>query len=298
MVRGDIADYYYEIQNFDREVGAIIKTLNQRGQSDNTIIVICSDNGWQMPRGLANLYDYGTRIPLIIAWKDHISGGRSVDDFVNLNDLAPTFLELAGLKIPEEVTAKSLTSILYSDLSGRVESSRDFVVTARERHALCRLGGYGYPGRAIQTFDFLYIRNFEPDRWPAGDPPLFGDVDAHMLHYPSPTKMNILMKGKDSSTEPFFKLAFDKRPPEEMYDLRSDPFQLVNVVDKPEYGEHKEKLTKRLEVYLRETKDPRILGGGLKWEAGEYYQKVDFKPRPSPDAIEKLNLKEEYNYFE
>jgi len=298
ITRGDIADYYYEIQNFDRQVGNILKMLEESGQAENTLIVICSDNGWQMPRGLANLYDFGTRIPLIIAWKDHISAGRLVNDFVNLNDLAPTFLELAELEIPVEMTAKSLNNILFSDLSGQIESERDFVVTARERHALCRQNGLGYPGRAIQTFDFLYIRNYEPDRWPAGDPPLFGDVDAHMLHYPSPTKMHILINREDPNIQPLFNLAFDKRLREELYDLRNDPYQMVNVADSDEYSGLKEILVERLEAYLIKTKDPRMLGEELKWEVGEYYEKVDFKPRPSQEAIEKLTLKEEYSYFE
>ncbi len=298
ITRGDIADYYYEIQNFDLQVGSILKTLDESDQAENTLIVICSDNGWQMPRGLANLYDFGTRIPLIITWKNHISAGRLVNDFVNLNDLAPTFLELAELEIPVEMTAKSLKNILFSDLSGQIELERDFVVTARERHALCRQNGLGYPGRAIQTFDFLYIRNYEPDRWPAGDPPLFGDVDAHMLHYPSPTKMHVLINREDPNIEPLFNLAFDKRPPEELYDLRNDPYQMVNVANRDEYSGPKEKLAERLEDYLIKTKDPRTLGKELRWDVGEYYEKVDFKPRPSPEAIEKLMLKREYNYFE
>ena len=107
-VRGDIADYYFEIQKFDLQVGNILASLKKSGQYHNTVIVICSDNGWQMPRGLANLYDYGTRIPMIVFWNGHIKAGRTVDDFVNLNDLAPTFLELAEVEVPAEMTAKSL----------------------------------------------------------------------------------------------------------------------------------------------------------------------------------------------
>ena len=298
IVRGDIADYFYEIQNFDLQVGKIVASLKESGQYHNTVIVICSDNGWQMPRGLANLYDYGTRIPLIISWSGNISEGRLVDDFVNLNDLAPTFLELANTEVPAEMTAKSLKAIIHSDLSGRIEPERDFVVTARERHALCRENGAGYPGRAIQTSDFLFIRNYQSGRWPAGDPPLFGDVDAHMLHYASPAKMHILVNREDPEIEPLFNLAFGKRPAVELYDLRNDPNQMLNVAEWPEYRNTKETLAERLDEYLLKTEDPRMLGKPLKWESGEYYQKIDFKPRPSLEAIEKLNLKEEYDYFE
>ena len=151
---------------------------------------------------------------MIFYWKDHIPGGRTVDDFVNLNDLSPTLLEINDLAIPSEMTAKSLVNILYSKESGRLDMDRDFIVTARERHALCRLNGLGYPGRAIRTHEYLYIRNYEPDRWPAGDPPLFGDVDAHMLHYPSPTKNYILANKNKPHIKDLYKrfLRGNKKP--------------------------------------------------------------------------------------
>jgi arylsulfatase A-like enzyme len=292
--RGDICDYYIEVQKFDREVGKILRALDKSGQRENTLIVICSDNGWQMPRGLANLYDFGTRIPLIFSWPGKISGGgRLVDDFVNLNDLAPTFLEIAGLEVPGQMTAHSLTGILFSEKTGLIDPARDRVYTGRERHALCRRDGLGYPSRALRTAEFLYIRNYEPERWPAGDPPLYGDVDAHMLQYPCPTKMYLLAHTDD----PLFELAFGKRPAEELYDLRLDPEQMNNVAYAEEYRLKKDRLAHELNEYLQFSGDPRQLGGRMKWEDARYYMQVDFKPRPGPEAIQALGLKEEYNYF-
>jgi len=114
-VKKDIGDYYAEIENFDRDVGAFIQLLKEYGELENTLIIICSDNGWQMPRGLANLYDFGTRIPLIVSMPSKYKGGRVVDDFISLNDFAPTFLEVAGIPIPEEMNARSFLNILESD---------------------------------------------------------------------------------------------------------------------------------------------------------------------------------------
>ncbi len=297
IVRSDMCDYYYDIEKFDDQVGEILTTLKKSGQWDNTLIVICSDNGWQMPRGLANLYDFGTRIPLIFSWSSHIPEGRVVDDFVNLNDLAPTFLEVADVQIPAGMTAKSLTSILYSEKSGRMEKDRDFIVTARERHALCRKNGLGYPGRAIRTYDFLYIRNYHPERWPAGDPPLYGDVDAHMLQYPCPTKLFILANKDQPAIKPFFELGFAKRPGEELYDLRNDPDQSKNVAGQKDYQVFKKELSDRMNAYLRKTEDPRVTGGRIIWDSTKYYATGDFKPHPDEEAIELLHLKKEYNYF-
>ncbi len=297
IVRSDMCDYYYDIERFDDQVGELLATLKKSGQWDNTLIVICSDNGWQMPRGLANLYDFGTRVPLIISWNGHIPENRTIDDFANLNDLAPTFLELANVEIPDQMTAKSLTDILYSNKNGTIDKERDFIVTARERHALCRKNGLGYPGRAIRTKDFLYIRNFNPERWPAGDPPLYGDVDAHMLHYPCPTKMFILANKDKPKIKPYFELGFGKRPAEELYDIRKDPDQIKNVAYEKAYRDIKQKLSDKLMAYLKKTGDPRVSGGKVIWDTVRYYAPGDFNPRPSEEAIKQLHLKKEYHYF-
>jgi N-sulfoglucosamine sulfohydrolase len=297
-VKKDIGDYYAEIQNFDRDVGSYIQLLQEMGEIDNTLIIVCSDNGWQMPRGLANLYDFGTRIPLVISMPSKYKGGRVIDDFVSLNDFAPTFLELAGIPIPEEMNANSFLNILESEEEGYVDESRNFMVTGRERHAFVRKGGAGYGARAYRTRDFLYIRNYDHERWPAGDPPLYGDVDAHMLHYPCPTKMYLLKNCDELRVKELFDLGFGKRPAEELYDLRSDPFQLNNVAYSEEYKEEKKTLSNKLTEYLKNSGDPRELGLEMKWINTPYYAEKDKRPEPGEEAIRELNLEEEYSYIE
>lgn len=296
-VRKDIGDYYSEIEDFDREVSSYIQLLKEMGQLENTVILVCADNGWQMPRGLANLYDFGTRIPFIISMPQRFKGGRVVDDFVSLNDVAPTFLELAGIEIPKEMNAKSLVSILQSDKQGQVDETRNFIVTARERHAFVRKNGAGYGARSYRTKDYLYIRNYEPDSWPAGDPPLYGDVDAHMLSYPCPTKMYMLKNKDKEGVRELFDLGFGKRPAEELYDLGKDPFQLKNVANVEEYAKIKEELAGKLTNYLKQQGDPREIGGEIKWINAPYYADKDKRPTPSEEAQKELGLKPEYSYI-
>src|SRR5262249_59940755 len=94
-----------------------------------------------------------------------------VEDFVNVRDLAPTFLEVGGVKVPAGMDGRSLLNVLKSTRSGQVNDRRSRVVPGRERHvAAARKGNVPYPHRALRTRDFLYIRNFEPTRWPMGDP--------------------------------------------------------------------------------------------------------------------------------
>lgn len=296
-VRIDIGDYYAEIQNFDKDVSAYLQLLKEMGQMENTLVVVCSDNGWQMPRGLANLYDFGTRIPLVISMPAMYKGGRVIDDFVSLNDFAPTFLELAGIPIPEEMNARSFVNLLDSEKEGLVDPERNFMVSARERHAFVRQNGTGYGARSYRTTDFLYIRNYNPESWPAGDPPLYGDVDAHMMHYPSLTKM-YLLKNKDAEgVKGLFELGFDKRPAEELFDLTKDPFQMHNVAYSKEYEDVKVLLSENLTGYLKEQGDPRELGGEMKWLGAPYYAEKDKTPQPSEESQRELNLEEEYTYI-
>ena len=296
-VRKDIADYYDEIQRFDEEVGSYMALLKEMAQLDNTVIIVCSDNGWQMPRGLANLYDFGTKIPLIISWPKFFPPGREVDDFINIKDFAPTFLELANILIPEEMNAQSFVDILTSNKQGKIDPKRDHVIMARERHAFVRRGGLGYPGRAIRTADYLYIKNYEPNRWPAGDPPLYGDVDAHMLHYEAPTKIYMLENKDSKQVKPLFDLAFSKRPQHELYNLSEDPFQLNNLAEVNEYTSVLENLSNQLSAYLVKTKDPREVGQIFDWDNAPYFKDRDKKPKPSKKAIQILGLEEEYNYL-
>ena len=137
--------------------------LEETDQLDNTLVVVTSDNGFPFPRGKATCYDAGTRMPLAVRWPARLKGGRVVDDFVSLTDLAPTFLEAARLKPLPEMTGRSLLPLLTSGKSGQVDQARDKVFFGRERHANVRAGNVGYPIRAIRTAEFLYLRNFEPE---------------------------------------------------------------------------------------------------------------------------------------
>jgi N-sulfoglucosamine sulfohydrolase len=295
-IKKDIGDYYAEIQNFDRDVGHFVQLLKEMGEIENTLIIICSDNGWQMPRGLANLYDFGTRIPLVISMPSQYKGGRVVDDFVSLNDFAPTFLELAGIPVPGEMNARSLFNILESEEEGYIDKTRNFVVTGRERHAFVRKDGAGYGARAYRTKDYLYIRNYDYERWPAGDPPLYGDVDAYMLHYPCATKMYLLKNCDKPGVKELFDLGFGKRPAEELYDLKSDSFQMNNVAYSEEYREEKKILSDKLTEYLKNNGDPRELGVEMKWIDAAYYANKTLQP--SKEAQKELNLKSQYSYIE
>jgi len=270
-VRRDLLDYYFEIERFDRDLGAIIQQLESAGQLDNTVVVVTSDNGFPFPRGKANLYDFGARMPLVVRWPARIKAGQVIEDFVSLTDLAPTFLEVAGLKAPAEMTGRSLLPLFATGQSGWLEPTRGHVVYGRERHANVRAGILGYPSRALRTRDFLYIRNFAPNRWPAGDPPVFGDCDQAYDIDGSPSKAAILRHQGEPSVQPLFERAFAQRPAEELYELASDPFQLSNLAADPRHAATRARLRTELERALTAAQDPRVTGTGDQFDRYRYY---------------------------
>ena len=257
-VRSDLLDYAQEIEWFDTHLARMIQTLEDLGELDSTIIVVTSDNGMPFPRAKANLYEYGTHMPLAIRWGDGVKGGRVVEDFVSFIDLAPTFLEAAGLRVPEVMTSRSLMNILTSEKIGRVDPERDRVFTGRERHTHARPDNVGYPSRAIRTFEYLYILNFKPDRYPAGYPPGYHDID----DYGSPSKAALMDHREAEGPRRLFDLATSKRPAEELYAVENDVGCLHNLATNPDYEDVRNKLRSELRQTLTEQKDPRVLGYG------------------------------------
>jgi uncharacterized sulfatase len=206
--------------------------------------------------------------------------GRLLDDCVNLMDIAPTFLEVGGLKPPEVMTGRSFLNVLQSEKAGQVDPNRTWVVTGRERHvADAREDNLPYPQRALRTPEFLYIRNFAPDRWPMGSPKFtnqqdlpsvdqletqnaiaFADMDL------SPTKAWLVRQFGNANWKWHYDYAFGKRPAEELFDLRQDPHQTNNLAADPAYAKQKEELSARLMTILTDAKDPRVLEGGKAFE--------------------------------
>lgn len=277
-VRSDIADYYFEVQRFDSDCGFALALLERVGELENTIVVMTGDHGMPFPRCKSNLYDWGVRVPLAIRWGGRIRSGRRVLDYISFVDFAPFFLEVAGLEKLGQMSGRSLLPLLESDQAGRTGMSRGFAVFGKERHVPAQASPDmgGYPCRGIRTDDFLYIRNFFPERWPAGIPegathPIarFADCDD------SPTKFFLMDHRENPEVKRFFDLAFAKRPSEELYDIQKDPYQVNNVADNPDYMQIKSELAARLVKVLSVTSDPRASEGPVLFD--EYPYRASYK---------------------
>ncbi|MFN0076078.1 MAG: sulfatase [Prosthecobacter sp.] len=284
--REDFASYLGEIQAFDAQVGVLVKQVEEAGELDNTVIVISGDHGAPgFPGGKCNLYDFGVNVTLAIRWPGQ-PGGRFIDDFVNLMDLSPTFMEIGGATIPPGVNGKSIVSLMKAGKAGQVEKERDYVITGRERHvSIAREGNLPYPQRALRKDGFLYIHNFKPERMPMGDYKnltdsvtpaqealenntyeAFPDMDS------SPAKAWLIAHRNDSQYKWHFDYAFAKRPQEELYDLSKDPDSTVNVAAEPAYAETKANMAAELMAKLKAVGDPRVTADPVPFENPPFTQ--------------------------
>ncbi len=261
-VRTDLLDYAYEIEYFDSHLQRMLTLLEAQGELDNTLVIVTADNGMPFPRIKGQEYEYSNHLPLAIMWKDGIRNpGRVVDDFVNFIDFAPTFLELAD--IPEAasgmqpIQGRSLTDIFLSRQAGVVNPDRDHVLIGKERHDVGRPHDWGYPIRGIIKGGYLYIRNFEPTRWPAGNP-----ETGYLNCDGSPTKTVCLEARQNPDTRKYWEWNFGKRPAEELYHIAEDPECLTNLATGEEYQELKQALQDQLVAELTDQGDPRMFGEG------------------------------------
>jgi arylsulfatase A-like enzyme len=260
VVKSDILDYAFEIEWFDTHLGNMLDLLRERNELDNTIIVATSDNGCPFPRVKGQMYENDFHLPLAICWPCLQNGNRHVDDLVSFTDFAPTFLEAAGIDAHPQMAGRSLLPQITADHSGLIEEDRTEVYMGRECHDPGREGDKGYPVRCIREQEYLYVWNFKPERWPAGNPEtLFTNCDG------SPTK-DLILELKERGNDYFYNLSFGKRPAEELYNIEKDPECMHNLAGDTEFAVQKERMRQKLKQKLIETKDPRINGKGEVFE--------------------------------
>jgi arylsulfatase A-like enzyme len=257
-VRNDMLDYAFEVEHFDRHLGRMLAEMEQRGLLDNTLVVVTSDNGMPFPHDKGNAYHDSDHLPLAIMWKNGIRNpGRIVDDYVSFIDFAPTFIEVAGVAWGQTGMApaagRSLTEIFTSEKSGRVIPQRDHVLIGKERTDVGRPHDWGYPIRGMVKDGLLYLHNFEPTRWPGGNPETgYLDTDG------SPTKTEVLRSRLVPAQKHFWDVCFGKRPADELYDLRKDPDCVSNLAATVAFAAFQQQLF----AELKQQDDPRMSGNG------------------------------------
>ena len=314
-IRNDILDYCFEIQWFDRHLGQMLDLLEKAGELDNTLVIVTSDNGMAFPRAKANCYEFGIHMPLAVSWPSAMpdfARNKKSDQLVNLIDLTATIYEATDVDPPTEqpIAGQSILDLLMPlHRKEPPEPRRNAVFSGRERHSSSRFNSLGYPQRCIRTDQYLLIRNFRAERWPAGTPRKIGsggypkagailkgtlgpmhagyhDIDA------CPSLTFLIEKRDDPDIGHFLGWSVDRRPTVELFDIKKDPGCLDNLADHSDFADVRKSLDTQLLAYLKETNDPRVVASdtGDIFETYPRYSGLRWFPTPGwavehPDRI-------------
>ena len=215
--RRELALYYDEINRLDSFVGEVLAELQRQGEARNTFVLFFSDNGRPFPRDKTTIYDSGVKTPWIVRWPERVKPGGVCGSLVSSVDIAPTVVELARLDVPPRFQGKSFARLL-EDPGAEI---RRFIFAEHNWH------DYEARGRAARSKQYKYIRNYYADL--PGTPP--ADVVR------SPTYRAMTRLHESGALAPHQRACFiEPRPEEELYDVRSDPDELVNLAADSEYS--------------------------------------------------------------
>ena len=231
LARQDWALYLEYIQLLDKEVGKVLQRLDDEGLADNTIVFFFGDQGRPHVRAKQFLYDGGIRTPLIIRGEGLFVSGAVSSQMISNIDLGPTALRMAGIDVPDYIQGENFMS---------KEEERQYVFAQRDRRdeTVDRI-------RAVRSKDFKYIKNFYPDK-------AYTQFNAYKKQaYPVLTLMQVLHKEGKLTPEQAIFMASTK-PPEELYDVKNDPFELKNLVDNPDFNEPLKEMREAMTIWLQE----------------------------------------------
>ncbi len=247
-IKEDTAKYYSQTLQMDSIIGDILDVLDELGLTENTMVMFVSDNGAPFPGSKMTLYDRGTGTPLVVRWPQKVMAGMTLDMLTSTIDIMPTMLEAAGADIPGDTEGISFLPQLTGK-SGRPNREALFMEMTYHVHYL--------PTRAARTDRWKYIRNYS-------------DIARGLDEMNHMKWAHRLCELPDQPWK-------SPRVPEELYDLETDPNEQNNLVDNPEYGDVKERMSAMLGRHMKETDDPFLGKEFTRDYSPELYKRTEKK---------------------
>jgi len=215
-----MADYYNSVTDLDQQVGEYLALIEKYSLKENTLFIYTSDHGSGFPFAKWTLYDAGLNVPFIARWPGRIKRGTITDAMISFVDVLPTFIEAVGGTPPEDLDGTSFLAVL----EGKKRDHREFIFATHTTKGI--ISGSEYPVRAIRTRTHKYIRNLIPDGTFTNVVTHGHDSDeARGARY---WKSWVRLAESDAFAAERVKM-YQHRPAQELYDLRTDPYELNNI---------------------------------------------------------------------
>jgi len=244
LVREDFARYYDEIGRLDGDIGRVLAILDERGLAGDTLVAFMGDNGGSQLRGKGTLYEFGIHVPLLVRWPGRVEAGGSARALISGEDLAPTFLEAAGVAVPGEMTGRGFLRLLR----GEPFEERRYVFAERGAHgSSLPTGSNAFDlGRCVVTPTHKLIYNA---LWQIPYTPVDFNNEAHWKELQA-----LHRDGK--LTPELSRIYFSPtRPMFELYDLEHDPREFDNLAGRPEAAAIEQDLKAALQEWMMLERD-------------------------------------------
>jgi len=236
VTRRDLWKMYNNIAEMDRQVGAVLKQLEDDGLLENTIIFFYGDHGGPLPRQKRLIFDSGLNTPMIIRFPKRQLSGINDNQLISFIDFAPTLLSLAGIEPPDYMQGQAFLG--------------DYQANEERKHihgAADRFDKETDAIRAVRDKQFKYIRNYRPEQ---------GYYLPLTYRERIPTMQELLRLRDDEKLDDIQALWFrENKPPEELYDCKADPHELNNLADDADYSKKLEELRVEMNRWIEEIGD-------------------------------------------
>ena len=268
-LRDATANYYNCVSRLDSLVGDLLAKLEDSGQAENTLILYIGDHGAQFSRGKTSVYDAGARIPMIVHWAGQVQAGLVCDEMVSVTDILPTFLHAAGVEEPEGLSGRALQPLLAGKEVTDWRTSLQFITTG----AAPAIGCLQF---AFRTGHFKLIVT------PQGQGNNLSAL-AYMKQYNAHFIAGCTREEIDAAPAMVRKAYAEYlNPPQyELYDLRKDPEEWMNLAGEPEHTEVLEKMLAGYREWQKEVGDPFADPANIRFwlEEQEMGRKTNYRGR-------------------
>ena len=241
------ARYINAVMKMDAEIGAVYETAKAHLGVGNTLFLQTSDHGAQLPFGKWNLYDEGTRVPLIVQWQGKVAAGSRSMALAQWIDILPTLIEAGGGTPPRDLDGRSLVPVL----TGKTSAHRDAIFTTHTGDGDMNV----YPARSLRTQRWKYMRNLHPEF----------RFTSHIDRGASEDSLSYIASWERAARSDPRAAAlvrrYRERPAEELYDLENDPWEMNNLAAEPAHAAQLAEMRGGLDEWMKATGDKQIVAG-------------------------------------
>ena len=247
--RADYVRYLAEVTYMDNQVGDVLNLLDETGVADNTVFFFTSEQGNAFPFAKWTLYDMGVHTAMIVRWPGVVKPGSECDALAAYVDVVPTFIDIAGGKPSKELDGKSFLRLLkgrktiWERITGHQNHKKYEFALQTTRGTVNGVEAYGI--RSVRDKRYIYIRNVNHEA-------VFRNATTDLN---DPMWKSWVREGARNERAKVLTERYQKRPAEELYDLRNDFDNDVNLADNPKYKSIKKRLSKQLDKWMKSQGD-------------------------------------------